>query len=144
VGEAGQLGERWQIDDLVELEADVGVGHRARWPMIGHRVVVRPQRGRVVSTRPRTRAREPLDASAAEDAVAAGTDEASHDQEHDPEQELTLDQLYDADDGDDYGDEPQDHLSTSNVILGGASTLAGPAIPRPAVAHSPASGVGER
>src|SRR5512141_849003 len=53
--------------------------------------------------------RSGMAAATSEDAVAAGTDEAGDDEQDECEQHLSLEQLYDADECDDDGDEPQQH-----------------------------------
>ena len=48
-------------------------------------------------------------AATSEDAVAAGSDQARDDEQQKREQDLALEELNDANDGDDSSDEPQKH-----------------------------------
>ena len=54
------------------------------------------------------------DTAAVEDGISAGTNQASSDEQDDPEQDLALDELDDTDDGKYHGDDPEKGSSHCN------------------------------
>src|SRR5688572_19718456 len=74
----------------------------------------------VIARRP---ARSRSGTAAAEQAVAAGADQASGHDQHDAEDDLTLDQLHDADHDQDGGDQPKQGCTHLILSLLRAATV---------------------